>query len=191
MACVRVNRSDAPLAGACLRNARLHLPPPFRRFALPVLLLMQLAGCALPAFLSFPPQSRGNQINAGELKQLVPGTSTRADVTALLGSPTTKATFDDNTWLYISQVTKPVIAGTQRVLNQQVVAISFDQRGVLKSIGHETRADALPVAVVSRSTPSPGSEASIMQQLLGNIGRFSPAGTPTSGGGSGFSAGGS
>ena len=45
--------------------------------------------------------------------------------------------------------------------------------------------DALPVSVVSRTTPSPGTEASFLQQLLGNIGRFNPAGgaTPGIGGG--------
>jgi hypothetical protein len=44
---------------------------------------------------------------------------------------------------------------------------------------------ALPVTVVARTTPSPGTEASFMQQLLGNIGRFNPAGAGPTGGGAG------
>ena len=32
----------------------------------------------------------------------------------------------------------------------------------------------MPVAVVSRATPAPGNEASFMQQLLGDVGKFSP-----------------
>jgi outer membrane protein assembly factor BamE (lipoprotein component of BamABCDE complex) len=142
----------------------------------PLLLLASLAGCALPGFLSYPPQVRGIHVDADQLKQLVPGTSTRNDVVALIGSPTTKATFDDNTWLYIGEVTKPVIAGTQAVLDQQVVVLTFDDKGVLRGITRKTADDGLPVSMASGATPSPGSDATVMQQLLGNIGRFNPVG---------------
>jgi outer membrane protein assembly factor BamE (lipoprotein component of BamABCDE complex) len=142
-----------------------------------LLLLATLAGCALPGFLSYPPQVRGNKVDVELLQQLVPGTSTRNDVTALIGSPTTKATFDDNTWLYIGEVTKPVIAGTQAVLEQQVIVLTFDDKGVLRSMARKTADDAKPVSMAGGATASPGSEATIMQQLLGNVGRFNPTGT--------------
>ena len=87
--------------------------------------LAALAGCAMPDFMSFPPQVRGNKVDNELLAQLVPGTSTRADATALIGSPTARATFDDNTWLYIGEVTKPVIAGTNAVLDQQAHLWAF------------------------------------------------------------------
>jgi outer membrane protein assembly factor BamE (lipoprotein component of BamABCDE complex) len=141
--------------------------------ALPVVALLALAGCDGTGFFAYPMQARGAQVDAEQLKQLVPGTSTRQDVSALLGTPTAKATFDDNTWLYISQETKPVIAGTQGIRSQNVYVLSFDERGVLTGVTTRTRDDGLSVAVVSNTTPSPGSEASIMQELLGNIGRFS------------------
>lgn len=136
-----------------------------------------LAGCVPPAFIGFPPQTRGNNVDSRELAQLVPGTTTRADVTALLGSPTAHATFDDNTWLYIGEVTKPEIAGTNAVLNQQVVALTFDQQGVLRNVARKTQKDSVPVTVVSATTPSPGKELSFWQQLLGNVGKFSPVQT--------------
>ena len=135
-----------------------------------------LAGCSMPAFMSFPPQVRGNKVDDDVLAQLVPGTSTRADVTALIGSPTAKATFDDNTWLYIGEVTKPVIGATNAVLDQKVVVLTFDQQGVLRGIDHKGPDDSVPVSVVSRTTPSPGNDATFLQQLLGNVGRFSPSG---------------
>jgi outer membrane protein assembly factor BamE (lipoprotein component of BamABCDE complex) len=147
----------------------------FRRFAKLLALgvmLASLAACSMPAFLSYPPQMRGDRIDSDQIKQLVPGTSTRADVTALVGSPTAKATFDDNTWIYISEVTKPEIGGTQSVLDQQVYLMTFDARGVLTVIQKKTMDDGKPVEMVSRTTPSPGTEASIIQQLLGNVGRF-------------------
>ena len=166
-------------------------PTFFRPLAL-LLVVTALSGCGdTLASLTFPPQVRGNKVDPDMLAQLVPGTSTRADATALIGSPTAKASFDDNTWIYIGEVTKPVIAGTQRVLSQQTVVLSFDQGGVLRNVETKNMDDALPVNVVSRTTPSPGNNASVLQQLLGNVGRFNPGGAaggnslPTTGGAGG------
>ncbi len=154
------------------------------RLLLAVLLgVLPLAGCGLPDFLSAPLQARGNQVDADQVAQLVPGTSTRNDVLALMGTPTTRATFDSNTWIYVGELTKPVIGATNTVADQQVVALTFDQAGVLRDVTRRTKEDALPVDVVSRTTPTPGNEISFLQQLLGNVGRFSPGGpvgSPTS-----------
>ncbi len=147
-------------------------------FLLAVCLL--LAGCS---FFEAKPQLRGNRVDAEQLKELVPGTSTRADVTALIGSPTARATFDDNTWLYISEVTRPRIGRTLGVLDQGVVELHFNDKGVLQNVKTLNQGDSVPVAVVARTTPSPGTEASFLQQLLGNIGRYNALG-PTQGGGS-------
>jgi outer membrane protein assembly factor BamE (lipoprotein component of BamABCDE complex) len=119
------------------------------------------------------------------LKELTPGISSKADVTAVIGSPTARGTFDDNTWLYISEVTQPRIGRTLGELDQNVVVLNFDGQGVLQTVQKFNKEDALPVTVVARTTPSPGTEASFMQQLLGNIGRFNPAGAGASMGGGG------
>jgi outer membrane protein assembly factor BamE (lipoprotein component of BamABCDE complex) len=144
--------------------------------------LLLLGGCSF-----FEAQSvfRGNHVDADQLKELVPGTSTRADVTALIGSPTARATFDDNTWLYVAEVTRPRIGQVQGVLSQNVVVLSFNDQGVLQDVKRLDQDDSVPVSMVARSTPSPGTEASFLQQLLGNIGRFNafgPSQTAPSGG---------
>jgi outer membrane protein assembly factor BamE (lipoprotein component of BamABCDE complex) len=144
--------------------------------------LALLAGCS---FFEAKPQVRGNKPDPDAMKELIPGTTTRADATALLGSPTAKATFDDNTWLYITETTRSRIGRTPGVLNQQVVVLTFNGDGVLQNVKRLNQADSLPVHVVARATPSPGNESSILQQLFGNIGRFTPGGL-----GSGIGAGG-
>ena len=143
-----------------------------------LLLALSLGGCSV-----FEPkqQIRGNKIDADQMKELTVGTSTRVDVAALLGSPTMRATFDDNTWLYISEITRPRIGGTQSVEAQTVVVLTFDNKGVLSGIKTKTEDDSVAVSVVDRKTPSPGSEASFLQQLFGNIGRFSAAGVGAGG----------
>lgn len=147
-----------------------------------------LAACLLVsacAWLAPPPVIRGNKVDPESLKELTPGTSTKADVTAVIGSPTATATFDDNTWLYITEVTQPRVGRTLGELDQHVVVMTFDDKGVLKDVKKKDMDDSLPVTVIARTTPSPGTEASFMQQLLGNIGKFVPGSgaTPGIGGG--------
>ena len=156
-----------------------------RRTALPLLLVLLLTACSV---VEAPKQLRGNRVDADQLKELIPGTSTRADATSLLGSPTAKATFDDNTWIYIGETTRTRVGRTPGILQQDVVVLSFDNGGVLRGVKRLNQDDGRDVSVVSRATPSPGSEASFLQQLLGNVGKFSAGGPSTSGrtpGGSG------
>ncbi len=148
-----------------------------------VLMALQLSGCAAPDFISFPPQTRGNKVDPDALAQLIPGTSSRADVQALVGTPTARGSFDDNTWFYISEITKPVIGGTQNINDQNVVVMTFDQKGILRGITKRGAEDAKDVKMVAGATPSPGSNASLFQQLLGNVGRFSAVSTEGSGNG--------
>lgn len=136
-----------------------------------------LAGCSL---LAPPPQVRGNLVHASQLKQLVPGTTTEKQAEALLGSPTAHATFDYNTWLYIGERTQPKIGAFQSVLTQDVVALKFNDSGVLEKIKHRDKANSLPVQVIARTTPSPGTSASFLQMLFGNIGRFNAGGLGSS-----------
>ena len=65
-----------------------------RDHSAPLLPSLTLLACLLVGGCSiFQAQSqlRGNHVDADQLKELVPGTSTRADVTALIGSPTARA----------------------------------------------------------------------------------------------------
>ena len=132
-----------------------------------------LAGCGI--FTPIP-TDRGTNIEAVDYDKLIPGTSTRADVSNLIGSPTTHATFDDNTWIYIGEVTAPVPTMRPKIETQKVVVLTFDQSGTLRSRRMLDKSDAHDVNMASGSTPSPGSTTSFMQQLIGNVGRYSPLG---------------
>jgi outer membrane protein assembly factor BamE (lipoprotein component of BamABCDE complex) len=155
-------------------------PLTVRRLVLISCLLLSSCAWLMPS-----PQVRGNKVDPESMKELTPGTSTKADVSAIIGSPTARDTFDDNTWLYISELTQQRIGRTLGELQQEVIVLNFDDRGVLKTVKALNKEDALPVSVIARTTASPGTEASFMQQLLGNIGRFNPAGAVAPGGASG------
>ena len=146
------------------------LPP--RRARAPrwllALALPLLAGCSI---FEAPPIQRGNRVDAETLSQLTPGVQTQADVRALLGSPTATGTFDRDSWYYISSVTRIRPASHPEVEQQRVVAISFDERGVLRQVRELGPNDMQNVGMVERTTPVPGTERTLLQGLLGNIGR--------------------
>jgi outer membrane protein assembly factor BamE (lipoprotein component of BamABCDE complex) len=158
----------------------LSLPRLLRTACLLIPLSGALAGCHVFHIWDPLHSRRGALIDQDALNQLIPGTSSRADATSLLGSPTARATFDDNTWIYISQITSTRIGQTPGVTMQKVLVLKFDQGGTLKTIRKLDKEDGKQIAMAPGATPSPGSEASFMQQLLGNVGRFTPAGLPGS-----------
>ncbi len=130
-----------------------------------------LSACS---FFSTPPQPRGAFIEKEDWQDLKVGSSSKSDAQDLLGSPTTFATFDPNSWIYISMQTRTVPLTYPGVRKQQVLVLNFDQSGVLQQIQELNKKDAKPVRMISSITPTPGSKTNFFQQLLGNIGQYSP-----------------
>jgi outer membrane protein assembly factor BamE (lipoprotein component of BamABCDE complex) len=118
--------------------------------------------------------THGYRPDAAALARLEPGRTTRDETLQLLGSPSAIATFDDRVWYYVTQRTERMSFYQEEVVDQQVVAITFDDSGVIRSIEHQDLADARELALVERETPTSGSELSMLQQFLGNLGRFNP-----------------
>ena len=116
--------------------------------------------------------TRGNLADPEAVSQITPGESTRGTVEDLLGSPTTVATFNDSTWYYIGRKTERFAFFKPEVLEQQVVAIHFDQAGTVEDVKIYGPDDAREVELVDRTTPTAGKELTVLQQLFGNLGRF-------------------
>jgi len=55
------------------------------------------------------------------------------------------------------------------------VAIHFDPSGVVEDVKVYGPDDARQVKLVDRTTPTAGKEITVLQQLLGNVGRFNTA----------------
>ncbi|WP_424811645.1 outer membrane protein assembly factor BamE [Roseococcus sp. YIM B11640] len=154
-----------------------------------LLLAPVLAGCnympPLPErprdVFTTPRIPRGHAVTEEQLAQVTPGVSTRNDVQAALGSPSQSGTFTDDVWYYISGVTQLRPARALALRSQKVVVVKFDDRGTVQEVRELTDADMPRVDFVSRETPTPGNDRSILQALFGNIGRFGP----TPGGGVG------
>ncbi|MDE1896311.1 MAG: outer membrane protein assembly factor BamE, partial [Rhodospirillales bacterium] len=102
------------------------------------LLLTALLGVSGCAVFSDAPHYRGIAVTQNELQQLTPGVSQQADVQALLGPPTFVEQYDQNNWVYVSQITKMRIARTEGVKHQDVVVVTFNNDGSFESATRKT-----------------------------------------------------
>ena len=99
------------------------------------------------------------------------GDDSKSTVLERLGSPSVRSTFDPNLWFYISQSVNQVAFYKPRVTQREVVAVSFDEAEKVKAVDRLTLKDGKVVAFNGRKTPTRGRELTILEQLLGNVGR--------------------
>jgi outer membrane protein assembly factor BamE (lipoprotein component of BamABCDE complex) len=116
---------------------------------------------------------RGNMVETMQLEQVVPGESSRSDVLKIMGSPTTIAPFDDNTWYYIGQETAKHGILDPEVVEERIVVVTFAEDGLV-DIVRENADGRVDVPIAADKTPTHGNDITFMQQFLGNLGRFNP-----------------
>jgi outer membrane protein assembly factor BamE (lipoprotein component of BamABCDE complex) len=131
-----------------------------------------VSAVALLAACSPTIDQRGNLPDADNVLAIQPGVSTKDEVSQLLGTPSTIATFSDKTWYYISKRTETVAFFTPDVTDQEVLIVKFDDSDVVEQVAVLGLDDANDVEMVDRETPTYGQQLTILQQLLGNVGRF-------------------
>src|SRR5690606_18420031 len=140
-------------------------------------LAVAVAAAGLVGACSGTVNNHGHVMRESALETLQPGISTRQTVTQALGSPSSVAAFDDRTWYYIGQKVENLAFFKPQTKERQVLVLRFDQYGVLDSMEMLSAEDGRQIAFVDRETPTAGHELTFMEQLLGNVGRFSaPAG---------------
>ena len=144
-----------------------HLLPRRLRPALAALVMAALLGCA--PMLS----SHGFIPEDDAVEKLRPGVHDRDSVTSLLGSPTSIADFNGETWLYVKRESEKVAFFNEDLLDQAVLLLRFDKDGLLTGIQRLAMTDGRNLVPVERTTPTRGREVTVIEQLFGNIGRFS------------------
>lgn len=144
---------------------------------------LAIAGAAALALSACqaPVQVHGNDLDADAFAEIRPGEHTRSDVAALLGSPSVVSTFEDNSWYYIGDRTTQIAFFRPTVHDRNVFVVSFNEADVVAETRNYTLEDGQEVAHVSRETPTEGRQISVLEQLIGNLGRFDGAAPMPSG----------
>ena len=132
--------------------------------------VVAVTGCA-------PTKSnRGNLVEDFRLSEITPGISTRTNVLKSLGSPTTTAPFDDNIWYYIGQKMEKKGIFDPKVIDERVIVVAFNDKGIVETM-EDVDSERLEVPTVRRKTHTGGNDVTVLEQLLGNVGRFNRGGT--------------
>ena len=132
---------------------------------------------------------RGYVPDAEILSSIVIGTDTKDTVSQKLGTPTTRGTFNNDVWYYISSRDIQTAFFAPQAIDRNIVEVQFSQNGQVADIRHYGLEDGRVVDYVDRETAVFGSETSLLQQLFnavpGNIGVPPRTNAPTPGGGQG------
>jgi len=115
--------------------------------------------------------TRGNLVEDFRMAEIIPGVSTKTNVLKSLGSPTTTAPFDDRVWYYMGQKKEKRGIFDPKVVEQRVVVVAFTPDDIVETI-EEVDANRTDIPRVRRKTPTSGNDITVMEQLIGNIGRF-------------------
>lgn len=141
-----------------------------RRVLLATVVVGSVAACA-PQYKNhgyIPPED--------ELEQITVGVDTRASVEEAIGIPSTAGVVNESGFYYVRSRKRIFGALAPKEVERRVLAISFDSAGVVSNIetfGLE-RGQVVPLA--RRVTSSGVRDNGFIRQLLGNLGRFNPAG---------------
>jgi len=133
------------------------------------MLVAVLSACA-PTFRNhgyIPPQE--------DLEQLVVGVDTRASVEDIAGSPGASGAVDGGAYYYVRSRVRTFGFLEPQVIEREVLAISFDEAGVIRNIETFGLQDGRVVRLQTRVTDSGVSDQTFLRQLIGNLGRIGPS----------------
>ncbi|HEY0598638.1 outer membrane protein assembly factor BamE [Brevundimonas sp.] len=131
-----------------------------------------LSAAALTAACAPVVGQNGFQAIDAKPADIVAGTDTKQTVLTKLGTPSTTSTFErDNIWYYISQVTEKYTYNRPQVTQRTVTEITFTDTGQVAEVRTLGLEDGQQIAMNGRETPTRGRQLTILEQLLGNVGR--------------------
>lgn len=131
--------------------------------------MLALTGCETVV------HTRGNLPSLERVAEIQPGRSNRADIEELLGTPSTRAVFDKEIWLYIGSREETSVFAKPKLLERRILTIRFNKRGIVEELKTYDATSGRLVQLVERETPTKGRELTFIEQLVGNFGRFGNA----------------
>ncbi|PHR54249.1 MAG: cell envelope protein SmpA [Robiginitomaculum sp.] len=99
------------------------------------------------------------------------GIDSKTTVLAKYGSPSTTGVFEKDTWYYLSEFRQQLGFLQPKTQTRSITAIRFSDEGIVDNVDTYTLEDGKFVSLVGRSTPTRGKELSVLEQLVGTVGR--------------------
>lgn len=107
-----------------------------------------------------------------DLAKVVVGQSTTETVGRDVGRPSSTGLLTGGAWYYVGSRFRHYAGRAPQEVDRQVVAISFDDKGVVENVERFGLEKGQVVVISRRVTESGVKGVGLLRQLLGNIGNF-------------------
>ncbi len=132
-------------------------------------LTLALSGCAA-TFVNhgyIPP--------AEEIEMILPGVDTRASVEETIGLPSAAGVMEADAWFYVASRQRHFTFHAPEVVEREILAITFDGRGVVENIYELGLEDGEIIRLSRRVTGTSIREVTLLRQIASNFGRVNIA----------------
>ena len=135
-----------------------------------------LAVVGIVALSACTPQYRnhGYLPTETDLATISIGVDTRDTVIAAIGAPTVDGVLNDSGFYYVESRFRHLGPLAPQEIERQVLAVSFNEAGVLSNIERFGLEDGRVITLSRRVTDDNVRDTTFIRQLLGNIGNFDP-----------------
>ncbi len=130
------------------------------------LTLVALGGCSAIY------RNHGYVPTDSDLEQIVVGVDTRETVAEAIGRPTSFGMLQSGGWYYTQSRWRHFAYKAPKVIDRQIVAITYRKDGVVENIERFTLEDGRIIALSRRVTDSNIKGLSLLRQLMGNLGNL-------------------
>jgi outer membrane protein assembly factor BamE (lipoprotein component of BamABCDE complex) len=130
-----------------------------------------LAACMAVGLAACAPQTRihGYVPSEADVARVTPGVDDRFSVEETLGRPSSSGLLQDNTWYYVQSTIEEVTYNPPRVVDRTVLAVAFDDRGLVSDVERYGIEDGRIINLTTRTTDTGGRQLGVLEQLLGNL----------------------
>lgn len=129
-------------------------------------LVFALAGCSAQV------NNHGFVPPDEEIEAILPGVDTRDSVALTVGQPSTAGVIEDNAWFYSAYSVRSFAYRAPEVIERDIVAIAFDEEGVVEAVERYGLEDGQFVQLSRRVTDNGIGGVTLLTQIIRNFGRI-------------------
>lgn len=104
-----------------------------------------------------------------DIARIRPGFDDMGSVQEILGRPSSSGVLRDTAWYYVQSKVENYTYHPPRVIDRTVLAVNFDQRGVVRDIHRYGLEDGRIIDLQTRTTETGGRQMGVLEQLFGNL----------------------
>jgi outer membrane protein assembly factor BamE (lipoprotein component of BamABCDE complex) len=114
-------------------------------------------------------QVHGYMPRQADISRIRPGVDDAGSVEEILGQPSSSGVLRDSAWYYVQSTVENYTWHAPRVVDRTVLAVQFDQNGVVRGVARYGLEDGRIINLTTRTTDTGGREMGVLEQLFGNL----------------------